>query len=72
MFLANCEGEVPFYPEPGKYRALALPVDDDNLGVVIRTFGIQIPDQYSPGKKVEVSMLTMPLDKKAGYQKDTN
>ena len=53
MFSANCDGEVPLYPEPGKYRALALPVDDANLGVVIRTFGIHIPEQYSPVKKVE-------------------
>ena len=48
---------MPLYPEPGKYRPLALPVDDPNLGVVIRTFGIHIPDQYSPDKKVEVSTI---------------
>ena len=48
---------MPLYPEPGKYRPLALPVDDPNLGVVIRTFGIHIPDRYSPDKKVEVSTI---------------
>ena len=54
-FSANCDGEAPFYPELGKYRPLALPVDDPNLGVVIRKFGIRIPEQYSSERKVEVS-----------------
>ena len=54
-YTAKCDGEVPFYPEPGKYRPLALPVDDPNLGVVIRKFGIHIPEEYKPDKKVEAS-----------------
>jgi len=53
---AKCDGEVPFYPEPGKYRPLALPVDDPNLGVVIRKFGIHIPEEYSPDKKTPMIM----------------
>ena len=51
------DGEVPFYPELGKYRPLAIPVDDPNLGPVTRKFGIHIPEQYSPDKKVEVSTI---------------
>ena len=52
---ANCGGEIPLYPEPGKYPPLAISVDDPNLGVVVRTFGIHIPEQYSPNKKVQAS-----------------
>ena len=47
---------MPFYPEPGKYRPLALTVDDPNLGLVIRKFGIHIPEQYSPNKKTPMIM----------------
>jgi len=47
---------VPLYPELGLYRPLAIPVEDPNLGLVIRTFGIHIPEQYSPGKKTPMIM----------------
>ena len=53
---ATCgEGQIPSEPQPGRFTKVSIPVNDANLGVVQRTFGIYIPEPYS--KDAELPLL---------------
>ena len=53
---AKCGGQIPAKPQPGEYKAVSIPVNDPNLGVVQRTFGIFIPTDYDTNTKLPLLM----------------
>jgi len=53
---AECGGQIPAKPQPGEYKAVSIPVNDPNLGVVQRTFGIFIPTDYDTNTKLPLLM----------------
>ena len=55
--MATCGGQIPAEPQPGDFKAVSIQVNDSNLGVVQRTFGIYIPDNYSKDTKLPLVMV---------------
>ena len=53
---ATCGVQIPLEPQPGNFAAVSIEVNDANLGVVQRSFGIYIPENYATTTELPLVM----------------